>query len=475
MTNRENAYVPLNNLDLLDEAGTLDPYTSEECRFDESPEDRTLEEEYAGASEEKLSQLAEENFFEGLKDYRNRAAKLRKSKPPLGLLPEAERYDTSELMERSLPFVVWRVCQNHLSRSSEVTALDRVQTGSLYVGTAAKKYDPAKGVSFIALFEPHLDGDIRQSERGGAGIRSAAPIIQTDLIRIPHSPDQAYYRLKEFHANQNAQFGRELEVAELEQLGEFSSEEFEEYQRHLIKYVPLHRIVEAEDQTGVAFSDAFLDDDPGIDPVQVAAKKVPSEGVTRALNMLEESQSEIMVAKTGLNGSEPLKNKKIAEILGLTVSEVRGRYYLARQKLRERLGIRQIIEGTEIMPAFWRRSYRQSSSQGEDSAPHNLPPFTVLDPETQTPAIQITSLPEGLLERVIKLDDGKLPGAGSEWYKLSQKAKALKVNRREVANGSEEVKAILEDSARWTLPMPTEWAEFVEKPEEQSGQEPAPD
>ena len=111
-------------------------------------------------------------------------------------------------------------------------------------------------------------------------------------------------------------------------------------------------------------------------------------------------------------------------------------------------------------------------TQGHDPAPIDLPPFTVLDEEGQTPVVCLTGLPEGLLKKVVELKDDSLPGKNSGWYILSQRAKALRFNRKEAAAGNREVQAALEDDTRWTLPMPLEWPNFVSQEHQSIDQSP---
>jgi hypothetical protein len=104
--------------------------------------------------------------------------------------------------------------------------------------------------------------------------------------------------------------------------------------------------------------------------------------------------------------------------------------------------------------------------QDQDPTSQNLPPYTAFDPETRTPSICLTGLPEGLFERIVKLHDDQLPGKGADWYRLSQKAKAIRVIQREAAAGGEEARALLEDKEHWTLSMPAEWPTFIEEESE---------
>jgi DNA-directed RNA polymerase sigma subunit (sigma70/sigma32) len=341
-------YLPLNNLDLLYEGGTPNPYTSEENLFDESPDDLTLDDKYADANEEQLQQLMDEAFLEGADKFRRIPYKTPET------LRREGKLDGRTFAENVLRFIAWHVRTNHRLHTHRLSLLDRIQNGNLYLSEAVKKYDPALGPSLIAAIRPFLTARIDRPESGGVGVNSALPIFQGDMIRIPRLKKSAYYRVKRFHEGVNVRFGRHLHDTELEQLSNFTTAELEEYRKHHVEYVSFHRILDEEGELTESSVDGFIDNDPQVNPYEaVVPTGIVHDGVAAALNLVSEGQKAAIVARLRLHSQDQdtLLYRDVAAEIGLNSHQ--NAHMLCKRGLDTLRGIpnvQEIIRGKSRLP-----------------------------------------------------------------------------------------------------------------------------
>ena len=340
LSNRQGTeYVVLNNLDLMDEVGTLNPYASGEYFFDESPEDLTLDEIHAEAAEEDFLKLTEEAFLDGHSTFQSA---LPPHKTPEDLEREGQ-LNAYTLAENAVRFVAWHVREQHRLNTFRLSLLDRIQNGNLYLAEAMKKYDPSLGKSLIAMMKPFLKGHTDRPERGGTYIRSPFPIAQTDMIRIVDA-NGPYYKVREFHEGMNRHYGRQLDITEVEQLSSFTKAELEEYQKHLLTYVSYHRILGDDGEPTELFVGGYTDEDPLADPEAIFAQTLPS-GVVAALDLLHDDERAALIVKLGLLGGSQIYSE-VASELGLGRDQAFRLCKTALEKLQSIPHIREVIVGS---------------------------------------------------------------------------------------------------------------------------------
>jgi len=299
--------------------------------WDEVPAELTLDEKYADATDEELKQLSVKAFHDGFHSYKQALKRLTDSKPPYS--QGADTRDTNDLIERVLPFVAWRISRKHMLRDQEVSVMDRIQNGNLYVVNAAQSYDANQEASFVAMFDNLLDDYIMRPERGGIHITSSSPISQSGLIRGP-SAKNPYYRVKRVLEGKSKHFSRQLEVEELLDLTEFTERDIETYKDHSIEHVPLHDIEALERESGVAFSEEFIDHDPAVSPHDALDRKTVRPIIDESLDALAPKERAAIRAHTGLDGNDGLTMKETAVELGTSIRDARYQYSHALQKLR---------------------------------------------------------------------------------------------------------------------------------------------
>lgn len=359
-------YLGLNNLDLLDERGTLNPYASEEATFDESGlpeeyheaprsdwyeepnpnENLSLDEVYAGASEEDFKRLTSAAFNDGLVIFRNTLPPYQTSQT----LKQEGNPSPRTLVANSIRWVASYIREHHHFPVARVAMLDRIQNGNLYLLEAVQKYDASRDASLIAMSEPLLGEYVRRPERSGRGIKSATPIVQGDLIRIPNSTG-AYHRVKQFHEGRSRKFGWQLDDAEIEMLSDFTAAELEEYQELRVEYVSFHRILGEDGEPTEEFVEGCLDEDPLVNPYEAASARFPHAGITAALNVLSADQSAVLVARAGLHARDGLIHSQVASELGLnSAARARSAYLRAADKLRGISNIKEVVNGLSELP-----------------------------------------------------------------------------------------------------------------------------
>ena len=93
------------------------------------------------------------------------------------------------------------LAQRHRGRGESLD--DLVQVASLALVTAARRFDPSRGVPFVAYAAPTIDGELRHHLRDRVG-----------AVRIPRREQQAAVRVSEALGTVSQQLGREASLAE---------------------------------------------------------------------------------------------------------------------------------------------------------------------------------------------------------------------------------------------------------------------
>lgn len=337
-------HLRLNNLDLLDEHGTPNPHAAEGCFFDESPDDLTLDEIYAGASEEELAQLAETAFRQDAYDYQAALPKYVNHRVIKGV----GWTDTSDIIENSLRYVVHLVIKRRAARTDRLSLLDRMQNGNIGLVEAAISYDKEMDVSLIAYANPNLLNKITRAE-SGTRMESDQAVIQGDLIRV-RNPNNPYHRVRDVHEVLNGRFGRELDLSELCDLSDFTADELAEYADRRKQFVSFHRILDEDGEPIERFAGGYTDDE-AFDPYERIADRVITAGhigARKALSYLHSDVQRAVVAarlRLGEPGQEPLEFKEIAAQLGCSHQNAQQVYAAAIERLRSISRIREIISG----------------------------------------------------------------------------------------------------------------------------------
>lgn len=108
--------------------------------------------------------------------------------------------DQEHLVRRHLPLVVHLV-QRHRGRGESHD--DLVQVASLALVTAARRFDPSRGVPFVAYAALTIDGELRHHLRDRVG-----------AVRIPRREQQTAARVSEALGTVSQKLGRQASLVE---------------------------------------------------------------------------------------------------------------------------------------------------------------------------------------------------------------------------------------------------------------------
>jgi RNA polymerase sigma-B factor len=108
--------------------------------------------------------------------------------------------DSERLVRRHLP-LVRSLASRHAGRGESLD--DLVQVASLALVTAARRFDPDRGVPFAAYAAPTIDGELRHYLRD-----------RTGAVRIPRREQQAAVRISQALGAISQRLGREASLPE---------------------------------------------------------------------------------------------------------------------------------------------------------------------------------------------------------------------------------------------------------------------
>ena len=108
--------------------------------------------------------------------------------------------DVEYLVQAHLPLVS-SLAQRHAGRGESFD--DLVQVASLALVTAARRFDPGRGVPFAAYAAPTIDGELRNHIRDRVG-----------AVRIPRREQETAIRVRQTLSTVSQRLGREASLAE---------------------------------------------------------------------------------------------------------------------------------------------------------------------------------------------------------------------------------------------------------------------
>jgi RNA polymerase primary sigma factor len=201
-----------------------------------------------------------------------------------------------------------------------VPLVDLIGEGNLGLMTAARKFDPDRGVKFISYAVWWIRQAILQ-----------ALAEQSRIVRVPLNRAGTLHRIGKRASMLLQELGREATHAEIAEGMDITEEEVAKTmsisQTHLSLDAPL---TPGEDNKLLD----YLPDNLNPTPDEQTFEKALTESIEEALAHLKERESKILRLYFGLDGEEPMTLEQIGSLLGITRERVRQIKEKALSRLR---------------------------------------------------------------------------------------------------------------------------------------------
>lgn len=230
----------------------------------------------------------------------------------------------NRLVRANLRFVV-SVAKRYQNRG--LSFEDLVQEGNVGLVTAARKFDPDRGVKFIS----YAVWWIRQSILAALARHSRS-------VRLPLNRATELGRMVRVRQELRQELGRDPTVEEVAEAAELDVSTVEMLQKYNVSELRLDAPVGDSEDGDVL--ERFLADDR--DLVEEFEEDLLREHISRALQKLRPRDARVVRLYYGLQGEEEHTLEEIGEILGVTRERIR--------QLRDR-ALREIEEG-ELGPVL---------------------------------------------------------------------------------------------------------------------------
>jgi RNA polymerase primary sigma factor len=201
-----------------------------------------------------------------------------------------------------------------------VPLMDLIGEGNLGLMTAARKFDPDRGVKFISYAVWWIRQAILQ-----------ALAEQSRIVRVPLNRAGTLHRIGKRSASLLQELGREPTPAEIAEGMDITMEEVQKTlsisQNHLSLDAPL---TPGEDNKLLD----YLPDTQNAGPDSDTFEKALTESIEEVLSTLKEREAKILRLYFGLDGPEPMTLEEIGSLLGITRERVRQIKEKALTRLR---------------------------------------------------------------------------------------------------------------------------------------------
>jgi RNA polymerase primary sigma factor len=201
-----------------------------------------------------------------------------------------------------------------------VPLMDLIGEGNVGLMTAARKFDPDRGVKFISYAVWWIRQAILQ-----------ALAEQSRIVRVPLNRAGTLHRIGKRASFLLQELGREATHAEIAEGMDITEEEVAKTmsisQTHLSLDAPM---TPGEDNKLLD----YLPDNLNPTPDELTFEKALTESIEEALAHLKERESKILRLYFGLDGEEPMTLEQIGSLLGITRERVRQIKEKALSRLR---------------------------------------------------------------------------------------------------------------------------------------------
>jgi RNA polymerase sigma factor (sigma-70 family) len=221
-------------------------------------------------------------------------------------------------------------------RPSGLSLLDLVQEGNLGLIHAVEMFDGRKGFKFSTYASYWVRQAITRA------------IANTDrTIRLPVAAGVKVNLVKATQAQLEADLGRNPTVAELAAETGLCAKKVGEVLALVPAPISIFEPLSVDGEAGGVLGDVVEDPAAGeaLEAVMVASLTAQ---VIELLNVLDETEREIVCRRYGVLGGTPLSSTQVAERIGITTSQVRQTERRAMKKLRlsaATTGLAELIAG----------------------------------------------------------------------------------------------------------------------------------